>query len=158
MYNVFKFVNWLRVRNHADMREDPNIEELTQMKAMKLLYYIQAASLAVNGERLFPDDIVAWKYGPVIPAVHDKYKGQRGIVGEITEKDLQDYRDLEKDAKTADLLNSVYEIYGYSSAYDLMKQTHKEAPWQNTPQSSVISDQAIKNFYSKVFVIDEHQK
>ena len=41
MYDVFKVVNWLRVKNNADMRQDPNVEELSQMKAMKLLYYIQ---------------------------------------------------------------------------------------------------------------------
>ena len=40
MYDVFKIVNWLRVRNNADLQADPNAEELTQMKAMKLLYYI----------------------------------------------------------------------------------------------------------------------
>ena len=49
MYNVFQVVNWLRVRNNADLRIDPNAEELTQMKAMKLLYYIQAASLVFTG-------------------------------------------------------------------------------------------------------------
>lgn len=51
MYNVFQVENWLRVRNNADLRIDPNAEELTQMKAMKLLYYIQAASLVFTGKR-----------------------------------------------------------------------------------------------------------
>ncbi len=44
-YSALKVVNWLRVRNNAELRLDPNAEELTQMKAMKLLYYLQAASL-----------------------------------------------------------------------------------------------------------------
>ena len=65
-YSVFKVVNWLRVKNNAELRLDPNAEELTQMKAMKLLYYIQAASLVVTGKRMFDNDIVAWKYGPVV--------------------------------------------------------------------------------------------
>lgn len=56
-YRALKIVNWLRVRNNAELRLDPNAEELTQMKAMKLLYYIQAASLAVTGRRLFASDI-----------------------------------------------------------------------------------------------------
>jgi uncharacterized phage-associated protein len=76
-YSVFKVVNWLRVKNNAELRLDPNAEELTQMKAMKLLYYIQAASLVVTGKRMFDNDIVAWKYGPVMQEVHDRYKGQR---------------------------------------------------------------------------------
>ena len=36
-----------------------------------------------------------------------------------------------------------------------MRQTHREKPWKETPQSEVISDESIKNFYSGVFVSDE---
>lgn len=158
MYDVFKIVNWLRVRNNADMRTNPNVEELTQMKTMKLLYYIQAASLSITGHRMFNNDIVAWRYGPVIEEVHEKYRGHRGIVGEITENDLNDYSELQNDYEASSILNSIYDVYGYSSAYDLMRQTHSEKPWQETPQSEVISDKAIKDFYSGVFVSDEDKK
>lgn len=154
MYDVFKIVNWLRVKNNADMKRNENVEELTQMKAMKLLYYIQAASLVVTGKRMFNENLVAWKYGPVVERVHEKYRGQRAIVGEITDADLDDYSELEQDTNTADILNSIYEIYGYSSAYDLMRQTHKEKPWQETKQSEIISDEAIKNYYSGVFEVE----
>ncbi|ASR40330.1 Panacea domain-containing protein [Ligilactobacillus agilis] len=154
MYDVFKIVNWLRVKNNADMKRNENVEELTQMKAMKLLYYIQAASLVVTGKRMFNENLVAWKYGPVVERVHEKYRGQRAIVGEITDADLDDYSELEQDTNTADILNSIYDIYGYSSAYDLMRQTHKEKPWQETKQSEIISDEAIKNYYSGVFEVE----
>ena len=40
-------------------------------------FYIQAASLVVTGKRMFANDIVAWKYGPVMQEVHGRYKGQR---------------------------------------------------------------------------------
>lgn len=154
MYNVFKVVNWLRVRNNADLRTNPNVEELTQMKAMKLLYYIQAASLVVTGHRMFDDDIVAWKYGPVVEEVHKKYIGKRGIVGKISDNDIKDYNELQNNAQTANILNSIYEIYGYSSAYDLMRQTHSEAPWQETKPSEVISDKKIKDYYQNVFTVE----
>ena len=158
MYDVFKVVNWLRVKNNADMRTNPNVEELTQMKTMKLLYYIQAASLSITGHRMFNNDIVAWRYGPVVEEVHEKYRGHRGIVGEITESDLNDYSELQNDYEASSILNSIYDVYGYSSAYDLMRQTHSEKLWQETPQSEVISDKAIKDFYSGVFVSDEDKK
>lgn len=134
MYSVFQIVNWLRVKNSAELRTDPNAEELTQMKAMKLLYYIQAASLVVTGRRMFDNDIVAWKYGPVVEAVHQKYAGQRGIVGTINKQDLHDYKILESNEQSASILNSIYDIYGHSSAHDLMQQTHSEKPWQETKQ------------------------
>lgn len=156
MYDVFKIVNWLRVKNNADIQTDANAEELTQMKVMKLLYYIQAAALVVTGKRLFDNDIVAWKYGPVVKTVHDKYRGKRGILGEITRQDLQDYAELQHDDLTADILNSIYDEYGHSSAHDLMVQTHSERPWQATPQNKVITDELIKDYYSGVFVVDEN--
>lgn len=154
MYDVFKIVNWLRVKNNADMLSDENVEELTQMKAMKLLYYIQAASLAIIGKRMFDEDIIAWKYGPVVEKVHDRYRGKRGIVGEINNEDVKDYTELEKNKEVSDILNSIYDIYGHSSAYDLMRQTHREKPWQETRQSEVISDKVIKDYYSGVFEVE----
>lgn len=158
MYDVFKIVNWLRVRNNADLQADPNAEELTQMKAMKLLYYIQAASLVVTGHRMFKDDIVAWKYGPAVESVHNKYIHQRGIVGYVDNQSLNDYRELQSDSQTADILNSIYDIYGHSFAYDLMRQTHSERPWKETKQSEVISDDKIKSYFKDVFVINEDNK
>ena len=112
MYDVFKVVNWLRVKNNADMRTNPNVEELTQMKTMKLLYYIQAASLSITGHRMFNNDIVAWRYGPVVEEVHEKYRGHRGIVGEITERDLNNYSELQNDYEASSILNSIYDVYG----------------------------------------------
>lgn len=150
MYNAFKVVNWLRVRNNADVRTNPNVEELTQMKVMKLLYYIQAASLVITGHRMFDNDIVAYKYGPVVEEVHKKHIGECNI----SDSDIRDYNELQNDTQTADILNSIYKIYGYSSAYDLMRQTHNEAPWQETKQSEIISDKKMKDYYKHVFTVE----
>lgn len=157
MYNVFQVVNWLRVKNNAELNSSENAEELTQMKAMKLLYYIQAASLVITGKRMFDNDIVAWKYGPAVEEVHAKYFHQRSIVGDVANdpKAIADYKELESNQQTADILNSIYDIYGHSSAYDLMRQTHKEKPWIDTPQSQVISDEKIKDYFKDIFVINE---
>lgn len=155
MYDVFKVLNWLRVRNYTDLQKhDPNAEELTQLKAMKLLYYIQAATLSITGHRLFPENIVAWKYGPAVVEVHDRYIHCRGIVNNdqpITADDQLDYQELQNDPKVSYILDGVYNLYGYTSAYDLMKQTHKEDPWIETPQSHVITDDLMINFFSGAF-------
>lgn len=151
MYDVFKVLNWLRVKNYKDMQSnDPNVEELTQMKAMKLLYYIQAASLSMTGHRMFDSDIVAWKYGPAIAEVHNVYKRCRSIVNSDHPIDAQaqaDYDELQRNKQVLDILEGVYTAYGPMSAYDLMRQTHREDPWRNTEQSQIISDSAIKDFF-----------
>lgn len=159
MYDVFKVLNWLRVKNYKDMQSgNPNAEEITQMKAMKLLYYIQGVSLSKTDHRMFDNDIVAWKYGPAVADVHRKYKHCRGIVNSnnpITDSDKADYIELQNDKPNLNILEYVYRKYGYKSAYDLMRQTHKEKPWIVTEQSHVISDNIIKNFFDTVLHSEE---
>lgn len=63
MIDVLKIVNWFKVRNYSDMKTNDNVEALTQLKVMKLLYYAQGVSLAVYDKVLFPEKILAWRYG-----------------------------------------------------------------------------------------------
>lgn len=154
MYNALQVVNWLRVKNVADLKLDENAEELTQMKAMKLLYYMQAASLVLNHRRLFKDNIVAWKYGPAVLSIHNKYRHERSIVGvnnPITEQDRQDYQELQNNDQVSDILNSIYNQLGVKSAIELMKQTHNEDPWKNTPQSEEITDDKLISYFKDKF-------
>lgn len=131
--DVLKIVNWFRVKNNADIRENPeNVDELTQMKVMKLLYYVQGVYLAINGERAFDNEILAWKYGPVVKEVHDKYRGRKSILGTISYDDLNDYDLVDNDDKLSSVINSVDDAYGDMSAIELMKQTHSETPWIET--------------------------
>lgn len=148
MYDVFEVLNWLRIRNSRDLAsENVNAEPLTQMKAMKLLYYIQGAYLSKYNTRLFDSSILAWKYGPVVKKVYDKYKGKRSIVDDCTLDDINDYWRLENDKKAKDILNKIYVVLGPYSASTLMKKTHRETPWLSTPQSCEISDAKIKAYF-----------
>ena len=47
---------------------------ISNLKLQKLLYFIQAAFLVEKGHACFPDEIEAWDFGPVVPAVYYKYK------------------------------------------------------------------------------------
>lgn len=152
MKEVMKFVNWFRVHNNADLKRYDFAKPLTQMKVMKLLYYVQGVSLAVNNEKAFPEKIVAWKYGPAVEKVHKKYAGCRNILGSITQKDLNDYREIESDPKLSIVVNAVQDAFGDKSAADLMHQTHHEAPWQDTPQSEAISLKKMKDLFLKEVV------
>ncbi|MDB9308928.1 DUF4065 domain-containing protein [Aphanizomenon sp. CS-733/32] len=40
------------------------------MKSQKLLYYAQSLHLAMYDEPLFPEEIQAWRYGPVCPPAY----------------------------------------------------------------------------------------
>jgi uncharacterized phage-associated protein len=43
------------------------------MSLEKLVYYAQAFHFVLKDEPLFPDELQAWKWGPVIPGVYKKY-------------------------------------------------------------------------------------
>lgn len=148
-----KVVNWLRIRNQSDLKTNENAEVLTQMKLMKLLYFIQGTSLVYLNERFFPQDVVAWKYGPAVEKVHNKYRGQREIVNTINEEDVKDYKELNESPKHAEILSSVYDTFGSKSAYDLMRITHKQSPWINTDQGKAISDTEMINFFQTIVEI-----
>ena len=47
--------------------------EMTNMKVQKLLYYAQSLYLAMYDQQLFPEEIQAWRYGPVCPPAYRFY-------------------------------------------------------------------------------------
>lgn len=40
MLYVFEIVNWLRVKKYDDLKQGKSHKELTQLRTMKLLYYM----------------------------------------------------------------------------------------------------------------------
>lgn len=110
--------------------------ELTQLRTMKLLYYMQAASLVVRQEPLFNDPIKAWKYGPVVATVHGRYNGRREIVGTISQKDRNDFAKIQNIPSIVALLNKICVTYHNANDSELVSQTHNEMPWQTTDQST----------------------
>ena len=42
---IMKIVDWFRIKNIILQKSDEYVEDLTQMKVMKLVYYAQAVSL-----------------------------------------------------------------------------------------------------------------
>ena len=119
-------------------------ELMSNMKLQKMLYYEQGFHLAVFGTPLFEEDIEAWMYGPVVPAVYEVYKdyGYNGIdPGKVEEVSLSDREQA--------LFDEVYKVYGAYSAIGLMNMTHRESPWANTPAGvgSVISRHKMVEFF-----------
>ena len=47
---------------------------MSNLRLNKLMFYAQAWCLATSGKPLFEADFEAWDFGPVIPAIYQKYK------------------------------------------------------------------------------------
>ena len=141
--DVARMVIALTDEEHGDL--------ITNLKLQKLLFYLQGFWLAEFGEPLFAERVVAWAYGPVVPAVYDRFKGYNRAPFNI-----------EKEGKPIDFATeerrkfffSVYNTFNDYSASALMRMTHEEAPWKaawNCNNGTEITHEAMrKNFLGRI--------
>ncbi len=128
--------------------------QCTQLKLQKLVYLCFADYLCDTGKELFTDSIYAFKYGPVVDTVYEKYK-KYGYKPIEEEKENIDTTILEMPAKSRILfaedgtekiisIDRTLKKYGQLTAGQLVELTHKKnAPWTMTTKGKWI-------FYSKI--------
>jgi uncharacterized phage-associated protein len=120
---------------------------MTTMKLQKLVYYSQAWSIVWDDDELFPEEIQAWKNGPVVRELYESHKG-RFRVETIPGGD--------DDALSEDQENTVDEVlsfYGEKSAQWLSDLTHLEDPWKEAwhkGANSIITKEALAEYYSSI--------
>ena len=122
---------------------------MDNLKLQKLLYYSQAVHLVLNNKvPLFPEDIEAWDYGPVVPEVYREYKPY-GFENIIIDLDEQSSLPLEE-MRSVDMVMSTF---GRLSGTELINQTHHEAPWRNAYRpgrpSNVISLDSMYEYFKE---------
>jgi len=109
------------------------------MKLQKLLYFSQLINLALYGEVLFEDDILAFKNGCVIEEIRLAYR--------------DNYRDFTKDAESKefsfspgimDTLNMTVSLFGNINARELSGLNHSQKSWEDAFNNSDCS-----GFYCK---------
>ena len=125
--------------------DEPNGgERLTNLKLQKLLYYQQGFHLAFFGTPLFAEDVEAWMYGPVVPAVYDEYSAYgSSAVPEVKEP-------VSLSENEEELFNEVYDAYREFSAIGLMNRTHSERPWLDAvphDRGTVISQESMMSYF-----------
>ena len=136
--NYFIHLASKRVVGDNDEREG-----ITNLKLQKILYFAQAYFLAKLGRPLFKDDIEAWVYGPVIPAIYQKYKSKKSnpiIDGDESPK----ISDEDKQA-----LKVIWETFGGYSASRLVDISHAHSPWKEAfkAKNKIISKQSLRDYY-----------
>ncbi len=134
---------FIYVVNHD---EDDNI---TNMKLNKLLYYAQGCYLSRTGKPLFDASIEAWKLGPVVPEIYQKYK----VCGSAPIQDLEERFSLNVFSKDElDVLVDVMREYGRYTGSALVSMTHKsDTPWSKAWEQGwpVIPEQEIKTYFER---------
>lgn len=137
---------------------------ISNLKLQKLLYFTQGFSLALNKNPIFSDEIEAWDFGPVVPAVYREYK----MYGANEIPKITSYFDVDYDSDTfldeiivsediftqkeRMIMNSVVDKFGKLSANALVSVTHKQSPWitsYSKGRCSKISKNKIKDYFEQ---------
>ncbi|GGJ11611.1 Panacea domain-containing protein [Paenibacillus hunanensis] len=138
---------------------------VSHLKLQKLLYYCYAEYMVKTGNKLFTDNIVAFKYGPVVEDVFYKYKhngssaidytedGEFYIHGAIQAATPSFIRMIsaEDGIEAARCVADVLKKYIEYSAEELVNRTHLPGgPWDlvyKPGRNCEITDEIIKNFH-----------
>ena len=134
---------------------------ISPMKILKLVYIAHGWYLGALGEPLIRDRIMAWRYGPVIPALYHQIKqyGGNSITATIR-SEFYSANEEELDEVVRSFLDKIWERYRDSTAIELSSLTHqKGTPWDRVrarspravrrSRSVVISDQIIEDYYRR---------
>ena len=119
-------------------------EPVTHLKLQKILYYIKVWGI-VSDTEFISDKFEKWKYGPVNKIIYNKYNKYGHNPLNLNKVDLS-FLNLDQQS----LLEFVLFSYGPFEAFTLSQLTHNEDPWINAKESSIISDKAINEYYSKI--------
>lgn len=138
------------------IKGEDNKASLSNLKLQKLLYYVQAWSLGINGEVMFDDDFEAWVHGPVNRSIFERFQDTKILYSEI---DLEDRinPNVELTEDDEEFVEYILENYGGMSGAALERLTHQEKPWLEArgdlPRyercTNLISRKTMKEYYGK---------
>lgn len=144
MANVFDVANFF-----IDVCNNSTDDQITNLKLNKLLYYAQGCYLARTGKPLFDDDIEAWQYGPVAPAVYRKYRAFDRLPIQRPDDDYNSKVFLPEELES---LLDVMREYGKYTGSTLVSMTHKKGtPWSlaHIAGENVISKESMKKYFEE---------
>lgn len=101
-----------------------NDPKLTHLKLQKLVYYAQAWSMVFFGKPLFDESVEAWSNGPAVYLVWKEFN----CYGKNLIRDYE-YSQASFGPEQRQILDLVWEKYGFFSANELWALSHLEAPW-----------------------------
>lgn len=142
-----------------EIANEKGIDDLSQMKLQKLVFFAQSWSLRLYDEPLIEDFFAKWEYGPVVtPLYHaTKMYGRSHISTLIGTLEHYDggYRSVTPSVEGLNhnfkcLIDNIIKVYGGMTASALSKITHLPgSAWSKAGKSdSVLTNQMLKDCIS----------
>lgn len=145
------------VVDYIVLKMDEAGERINVLKLHKLLYYVQAWSLAFGRGRCFNNEFQAWVHGPVCRIVYDRFKDTKSMYSPVRRRDMRESFDLTAFPKrTKRHIDAVLEAYAEYTDDQLEEMTHQEQPWIEAREGydpkerceDPISDDVMAQYYS----------
>lgn len=108
--------------------------------------------MALFKKSLFSDEIQAWDFGPVVPAVYKVYSKYGNT--SLPETDKAELSDTELQI----FLKEVWKVFGKYSASELVNISHQHDPWKKhysqNAKNRIIPREEMMQFYQKLFKVN----
>jgi uncharacterized phage-associated protein len=124
---------------------------MTPMKLIKMVYIAHGWYLAQQNKLLINENAQAWKFGPVIPSLYNRFKVYGN--GQITETVNSDIDNPEVTA----FLDEVWVAYGELNGIQLSSLTHmNNTPWSQVWANALSQDRLNLEIPNRL--IQEHYR
>lgn len=155
VYPALDVARWFLQRNQIAV-SDLGGEKMTLMKLLKLLYYAEGCSLALDNGSLFQEEIVAWEHGPVVVSVYEHYPDAYNLPFG-SEEDSAAVERISANTQDSGILEEVFQVFGQYSAWALRNKTHEEEPWLEATDhgrrlNGVISRKTMERYFRAHYV------
>jgi uncharacterized phage-associated protein len=130
--NTFRSTNYI-----IKILNKKGVTDLTNLKLQKLLYCAYGVHLVLFSEKLFNDQIQAWKLGPVVPIIYQEFKdcgkktiGPNSLAGILRddfsgEIDFPIFDEIIEINRTKSLFIACH-LYGDKTAWELVEMLHSK--------------------------------
>lgn len=114
MEKVTRIASYLLNRYHKQYGEI-----MDEIKLQKLLYFTQKEAIIRTGQPMFDAEFRAWKYGPVITEIHEKYQAQ----------DLHEELSPESIVRWRECFDYIFTELAPKKTMSLVSLAHGEKSW-----------------------------
>ncbi|PVZ53036.1 Panacea domain-containing protein [Arthrobacter sp. H-02-3] len=127
-------------------RQEPDV---TPLKLQKLLYFAQANYLASTDQRLFDENLEAFRHGPVVYKTYQRYMNINQILVAREVSPAVETARVPEDVEH--FLAAIWDKYKDFSAGQLRNLTHLQDPWLHNYEEgsyrTVIPDDELRGYF-----------